>query len=279
MRVRPLPLTLALGCVVSAGCRNHPYRDPAPRVGPPGPVMSIPPAGIPEGTPPPPVAPIPRGAAPAPAPPPSGELLLPQNPNRAEYPRIVPPRRGTTLRDPDYVEKPRAVEGRARVEESDKGPSTSKRPQVAEDPPGLPDFTRVKDGVAAGRRPDLAGLDWLKTKGYRTVVYLRQPDEDDTTDRRQVEKRELKYVSLTVAPETLTQQWVDEFNKLVGETGSRPLYVYGDPAVTGPVWYLHLRTAEFLTHDEARVRAGRLGKLDESSDWFKAIQKIVPTNP
>jgi protein tyrosine phosphatase (PTP) superfamily phosphohydrolase (DUF442 family) len=144
---------------------------------------------------------------------------------------------------------------------------------------GISEFTPVKPGVSAGGRPELDGLDWLKAKGYLTVVYLRRPGDDDTTDRRQVERRQMKYVSLVVAPEMLTQAWLDEFNRVVGDSNARPIFVYArDPAMAGPVWYLHLRTAEFLTHDEARVRAARLGLRDERSEMFQAALKLLPPN-
>jgi len=134
--------------------------------------------------------------------------------------------------------------------------------------------------VTAGQRPTLDGLDWLKSKGYKSVVYLRGSKDDDVTDRRQVERRDMKFVSLVVSPEALTQTWIDEFNQLIGDTGSRPIFVYAtDPQAAGAVWYLHFRTAEFLTHDEARVRAGRYGKIDETSDVFKAAVKVLTNKP
>ena len=43
--------------------------------------------------------------------------------------------------------------------------------------------------VTSGLRPQLDGLDWLQAHGYRTVLHIRAPGEDDTADRRQVEKR------------------------------------------------------------------------------------------
>jgi protein tyrosine phosphatase (PTP) superfamily phosphohydrolase (DUF442 family) len=230
----------------------------------------IPPVGIPDG--PPPIPPVPRGAAPDPG----SELLLPQGPapsrGRSEYPRIVPADpRGAILGDPDYVERPKVVGADPPVTEE-------KRAATIENPTGISDFTQVKDGVSAGQRPTLDGLDWLKAKGYKTVVYLRGPKDDDTTDRRQVERRDMKFVSLLVSPETLSQTWIDEFNQLVGDTGSRPIFLYAtDPQVAGTAWYLHLRTAEFLTHDEARVRAGRYGRIDEKSELFQAAVKVLTT--
>ena len=64
-----------------------------------------------------------------------------------------------------------------------------------------------EDRVASGLRPLLdGGLDWLQANGYRTVLHLRQPGEDDTADRKQVEKRGMKYLSMEVSPETLTPE-------------------------------------------------------------------------
>lgn len=257
MRARVLILTLALGCVFSAGCRNRQYRDP-PR---PQGNMTIPPAGIPEGVPP---APIPRAS---PAPPAGGgaELLLPQSPpnkTRSEYPRIVgPDSRGAILGEPDAADTPKAADARK---------------PGADDQSGIVDFAEVKDGIATGQRPTIDGLDWLKSQRYKSVIYVRTAKEDDTTDRRQVELRDMKYVGQVISPQTLTKDWMEQFNRIVGESASTPIFVYGDPATVGPVWYLHLRMVEFLTHDEARVRAGRFGLKDETSELFQAALKVMP---
>ena len=298
MARRPLLLTLALGCALLAGCRCC-RRSPPPPACPPayggGGGASIPPQGIPVGPPPP--APVPRGAAPdiGPTPGTNGgnggtELLLPQSgppgKSRSEYPRVVPADPapgGATLGDPDYAEKPKAAEPPADAAPPaalEPLPGDTKKAAPTDRATGIEEFNQVKDGVSAGRRPTLEGLDWLKARGYRTVVHVRRPQEADETDHRQVEKRDMKYVGLTVTPETLTQEWIDEFNRLVGDTAARPVFVYGqDPQTAAVVWYLHLRTAEFLTHDEARVRALRLGLTDEKADLFKAALKVAPANP
>ena len=271
MNFRSLFLTLAISSVVLSGCRTSLCRRSPPQgCPPPARGSAIPPAGIPDG---PPMAPIPRGAAPDSG---ASELLLPQPPpgkNRSEYPRIVPAEsRGAILGDPDYAEPPKVVD-------ADPAPVEEKKSVPANAASGIPDFTQIKDGVSAGGRPALDGLDWLKAKGCETVVYLRRMTDDDVTDRRQVERRDMKFISLLVTPEGLTQEWLDAFNKTVGDTGSRPIYIYAsDATVAGTVWYLHLRTAEFLTHDEARVRAGRLGLKDEKSELFLAAVKLLPAN-
>ena len=90
--------------------------------------------------------------------------------------------------------------------------------------------------------------------------------------------RDIKYSSMVVAAETLSQDWIDEFNRVVGQSAAQPIFVYGDAADVGPIWYLHLRMAQFLTHDEAITRAKRYGLKDEDSELMRAALKIAPPN-
>lgn len=237
--------------------------------------QTIPPTAIPDG--PPPMAPIPGadgGSGRT-----NAELLFPQQSPpgkvRSEYPPVPRPRGGAVLGEPDVAYPPPTPE----LEIG----SSAEKPAPAGKADGVNqilDFAQVKDGVSAGRRPDLDGLDWLKAAGYKTVIFLRGRDDDDSTDRRQVEKRGMEFVGLFATPETLSQTWIDGFNVRVGETAARPIFVYSrDECVAGAVWYLHLRTAEFLTHDEARVPAARLGLKDEKSEVYRAALKALPPTP
>lgn len=158
------------------------------------------------------------------------------------------------------------------------------KPGVKEEPATLPvdipQFAVAKKDVASGLKPYPDGLDWLKAKGYRTVLHVRAPGEDDSADRKQVEKRGLKYLSLEVSPETLSRELLDRFNRLVGEPGNLPLFVYDkDGMVAGGLWYLHFRSIESASDEDARSRASRLGiKVDQDGDhramWL-AVQKVL----
>jgi protein tyrosine phosphatase (PTP) superfamily phosphohydrolase (DUF442 family) len=135
--------------------------------------------------------------------------------------------------------------------------------------------------VASGLRPSLDdGLDWLQANGFRTVLNVRLPGEDDTADRKQVEKRGLKYVTIEVSPQTLTRQTVADFSRVASDTAGYPLFVYDrDGALAGGLWYLHFRLAEQANDDGARVRASRLGLREDREGnqramWL-AIQKLL----
>jgi hypothetical protein len=123
-------------------------------------------------------------------------------------------------------------------------------------------------------------VEWLQQNGYRTVLHLRQPGEDDAAERKLFELRGLKYLSLEVSPQTLSSKVVDEFNRIVGDRSLRPLFIYDKNGIfTGGLWYLHFRQVDHLNDEEARLRAARLGLREAAEglprEMWLAIQKFL----
>jgi protein tyrosine phosphatase (PTP) superfamily phosphohydrolase (DUF442 family) len=165
----------------------------------------------------------------------------------------------------------------------DKQPGSKEdRPPAPSLPVDIPQFATIKDRVAAGLKPYPDGLQWLKDNGYRTVLHLRHPGEDDSADRKQVEKHGLVYLSLEVSPDTLTSELAQQFNAIVNDAGKLPLFVYDKNGVlAGGLWYLYFRVAEGVSENEALTRARRLGLKEEQEGegrrmWL-AIQKVLST--
>jgi protein tyrosine phosphatase (PTP) superfamily phosphohydrolase (DUF442 family) len=144
----------------------------------------------------------------------------------------------------------------------------------------IPQFATVKDRVASGLKPYPDGLQWLKDNGYRTVLHLRRPGEDDSADRKQVEKHGLAYLSLEVSPDTLTAEVAAQYNAVVNDAGKLPLFVYDkDGVLAGGLWYLYFRLAAGVNDNEALTRARRLGLREEQEGegrrmWL-AVQKVL----
>jgi protein tyrosine phosphatase (PTP) superfamily phosphohydrolase (DUF442 family) len=184
---------------------------------------------------------------------------------------------GAKKLEPKSAEPPLAdPKPRPKVEESE----NPKQP-LAGKPVGIPQFAEAQGGVASGLRPSLDdGLDWLKANGYKTVLYIHEPGEPESTDRRQVEKRGLKFVGLAVSSATLTRQTVDEFMRIVGDTGEGPLFVYdNDGALTGSLWYLHFRLSQQCSDASARNQAHRVG-LEENrggahTEMWNAVRRLA----
>ena len=151
-------------------------------------------------------------------------------------------------------------------------------------PAGIPQFAYVADRVASGQRPQTDGFDWLQSNGFKTVLFVRQPGEDETADRREVLKRGMKYQTITFTPQTLSRQVLDEFNRLVADPANQPIFVYDRNGVwAGSLWYLHFRTAGKMPPSEAQTRAARLGMraLDdgEQRTMWVAMQQLLSAIP
>jgi len=293
----------AILLVTLAGCCNsqprpifhsQPVAPPAPRPVLPVSPVPVPSTGVMQAVPapcpaPPPGASIPPTVPPASpipiVPPPAGPIpggaSLPPNDAIARVDnRWQPADNGVQLGAPEPAprseskETPRLYPPVKTVE-----PPVNK--SATKLPVGIPQFATAMDNVATGLRPSLDdGLDWLQARGFKTVVYIHLPGENDGTDRKQVEKRDMKYVSLEVSPQSLTKETVEEFGRIVRDASAQPLFIYDrDGALAGGLWYLYFRTVLQLSDDVARVRAGALGLRDASSgahrDMWLSIQRYL----
>jgi protein tyrosine phosphatase (PTP) superfamily phosphohydrolase (DUF442 family) len=287
-------LFTAASLVLTSGCNHYCHRPECGGAGvfPPGATASpgatfIPPSPQTPAPPPAPVNPVPPAAS-GYGPMPSSAYDLSWRPADCSMPMVqlrapepvISARVGETprLRPPQIDEKVTPAPRKPAVSEN-----TSPPPAL---PVGIPQYAVVKDRVATGRRPFLDdGLDWLRENGFRTVLHLRRPGEDDTSDRKEVEKRGLKYLSLEVSPQTLTRKLVEEFTRIAKDTAGYPLFVYDrDGALAGGLWYLHFRLAEDLPDETARLRAGTLGLREDRDShremWLAIRQLLVPpANP
>jgi protein tyrosine phosphatase (PTP) superfamily phosphohydrolase (DUF442 family) len=149
-------------------------------------------------------------------------------------------------------------------------------------PVDIPQFAMARPRVASGQQPFPDGLAWLQAHGYRTVLHVRAPGTDDSAARRQVEKYNLRYLTLEVSPQSLSKEIVEQFNRTVTAESNLPLFVYDrDGSLAGGLWYLYYRMSEGLDDDRARTAAGRLGfKPDQDGNhrtmWL-AVQTLLAT--
>ena len=302
---------LILGVLPSCNCRNNArvrYVGPPPGIGPcdrcatsgPLPPRYVPGAGSVPAVPAPAgvAVPAPAGAAvPAPS-------AAPFVPGAAAPPGGTPPSPSPEVQQNNYIapgtsspSSPPAAAPRAYLQQPEPTtPAPEERtypPQTREPPPArddsaaspsmpvdIPQFAAVKTNIASGQEPFAGGIAWLKSHGYRTVLHIRSPTEDDSAARKQFEQSGLRYLSLEVSPQTLSQQIVEQFNRLVADANNLPLFVYDkDGSLAGALWYLHFRLVDRATEEKAREEAERLGFKQDRSDahlqmWL-AVEKLL----
>lgn len=278
-------LALPLGALGLAGCHHCGTRSCYP---PPAPAVRS--AGILPAHPLTPCQACPAGPAPPAVtlnPPAPGYAPLPPGPAEPGWGPPEPPGASLGGPVPTGPERPRES-ARLGAPESSEPPKTlppgggekPRRPPTPKLPVGIAGFAEAVPGVASGLRPMLEGLDWLKANGYKAALQVREPGETADGDRRLLEQRGLKYLTLEVSPKTLTPEVVDEFNKVVADPANRPLFVYDkDGALTGALWYLHFRTAAKLSDEEARKKAAALGLKEDGDgpqrEMWLAVQKYL----
>ncbi|MBI2803800.1 MAG: hypothetical protein HYX68_02300 [Planctomycetes bacterium] len=190
-----------------------------------------------------------------------------REPPRPESKRDVPPR--IQLYAPESLEK--------------ETPAPAKKPSVQATLPPIPQFGVARDNLFTGLRPGLDGLDWLRDNRIATVVQLRLPGEDDSSDKKQVEDRGMRYVSLEISPESLTKDKADEFIKLIRDGARKGIFVYDqDGSLAGAMWYLYFRAGEFLDDDVAQLRARQLGlqgnRAGQHREMWLAVRKLLNEN-
>lgn len=264
--MNPFPRLLVLGLVglaLLAGCHKNSYRPP-----PAFPVVAPPTGNCPT------CPPGQGGFAPAPAGP--GFPMQPgMQPAVPADPAPAVPRTGPSISQyPSRVPSTGLDQAAAKL-----GPLDANRPVEnalatgpVEIPTEIPRFALVNDRAAAGLLPFPEGYAWLKAKGYRAVLYVKSPGEDDSMVRDEVAKVGLKYQTLEVSPGLLTKERVETFARVLTEEG--PVFVCdrsGDLA--GTIWYLHFRLIDRQADDQALPRAQRLG-LREPAEGDSAGQAL-----
>lgn len=310
-----LPLLAAVGLLSLAGCKTCRYSEySASRVGgpascgctsalPPGrlvpaPMMQPPLAGAPRpdgqfyAAPPQAAASDPNGTAPV--------TYLEPAPNRgggnggggngggaAPDLRMRPPAQGGqpgTTREPPVANVPPAPpEEKPKPTDGDGG--TAEKPKASSEPDAqsaidLPGFAIARQGVATGIQPFPDGVTWLKNKGYKAVLHLRAPGEDNAAAKRQFESKGLKYASVEASPARLTVELYRDFVKAVDDKTTHPLFVYDrDGSVAGGLWFLYNRVHLKASQKQSLAEAQRLGlRPDEEGEhatmWL-AVQTVL----
>ena len=126
--------------------------------------------------------------------------------------------------------------------------------------PGIRRSGSVAPSIGGGSAPSLVGLDWLKEKGYRTFVDLRQSSEIEANFADAVNDRGMVYISLPILASRLDSNRLARFSDLIGQSENRPLYFCDtDGTRAGLVWYLYLRITKQNDVQAATQEAEEIG--------------------
>ena len=93
--------------------------------------------------------------------------------------------------------------------------------------PGIVNFAWIAPGVARGEQPEAGSLDWLKTRGFRTVIDLRKGHDE----RSAIESHGMTLVAIPVRADLIgstapTDAQVRTFFETVLDSTRRPVFFH-----------------------------------------------------
>ncbi len=139
---------------------------------------------------------------------------------------------------------------------------------------GIKRFASLKPNINGGSAPAGEGLTWLKERGVKTLVDLRESNEVDSKFVDTVKTNGFRYVSLPLNPGKLDQPTIARFGEEINKSENLPVYFFdNDGNRAGVAWYLHRLTADKVDAQIASREAEELG-LTDKSNWVAAAKYI-----
>jgi protein tyrosine phosphatase (PTP) superfamily phosphohydrolase (DUF442 family) len=140
--------------------------------------------------------------------------------------------------------------------------------------PGLKHFSSVKPNINGGSLPNADGLDWLKERGTKTLIDLRDATDVDPVFVEQVKSRGIRHISLPIDLNRLDSTSVARFSEEVNRASGQPVYFFDrDGTRAGVLWYVHRLTVDKVDPQLASREAEELGLKDKAA-WVAAAKYL-----
>jgi uncharacterized protein (TIGR01244 family) len=135
-------------------------------------------------------------------------------------------------------------------------------PQTAA--PDIRNFLQVTPDFCTGAQPRPEHFAMLKSRGVKTVLNLRVPEEHRAEEEKAaVEAAGLKYINIPVNYRNPTDADVDAFLKATDDVAARPMFVHCTAAIrVGGFWLIRRVIRDGMTWDAALEEARKVGLVN-----------------
>jgi uncharacterized protein (TIGR01244 family) len=141
------------------------------------------------------------------------------------------------------------------------------------DPHEIPNYHRVRPGVATGGQPSAEVLSRLGAMGFKTVINLRTEKEGAKDEETAAKDAGLSYVWVPVTPDTFSLEDVDRVGKVLEDGAAAPVLLHCASANrVGAVWAV-LAARRGRTLDEALAEGKEIGL--SSPAMVEAVRRVV----
>lgn len=131
-------------------------------------------------------------------------------------------------------------------------------------PPDIRNFLQVTPEFCTGAQPRPEHFAMLKSRGVKTVLNLRTPQEHRAEEEQAaVEKAGMKYVNIPVSYRSPTDADVDAFLKITDDPANRSIFAHCTVAIrVGAFWLIRRVVRDGMPWDAALDEARKIGLVD-----------------
>lgn len=136
---------------------------------------------------------------------------------------------------------------------------------ASQDPaPDIRNFLQVTPDFCTGAQPRPEHFAMLKSRGVKTVLNLRVPEEHRAEEEKAaVEAAEMKYINIPVAYSNPRDADVEAFLEATDDVASRPMFVHCTAAIrVGAFWLIRRVVRDGMTWEAALEEARTVGLVN-----------------
>lgn len=137
---------------------------------------------------------------------------------------------------------------------------------------GIVNFSRVDAVVACGGATETSALEGLAKDGFKAVINLRQPTENNANIEQNAAKAKelgLKYINIPFNAQQPDPKVIDSFLAVIADKGNQPAYVHcGSASRVGSVWLVKRVLQDGWTVEKATEEAKAIGLRGEPLEKF-----------
>jgi len=123
----------------------------------------------------------------------------------------------------------------------------------------IPNYHRIRPGLAGAGQPSAEGLAQLKAMGFRTVINLRTEREGAKAEQETVEKAGLRYVWVPMTAESFSAADVSRVASVVDDASAEPVLLHCASANRVGAMWAALEAAKGKTLEEAEAEGRAAG--------------------
>jgi len=141
------------------------------------------------------------------------------------------------------------------------------------DPAAIPNYTRVRPGLAVAGAPSPAALAHLKEQGFKTVIDLRSESEGLAAEKASVEGQGLRYVSVPMTAKSFTLADALKVKGVLDDPASGPVLLHCAAANRAGGVYAVIQAKSGRTLEQA-IEDGKKAGLSSDS-MVEAVKRVV----